>query len=107
MSPFSHVPFFPVPFFPRERGDKFYVTGIPRAQTEADYAGAGRGNPEGSGQAAGWGGTKMPVAGIPLEGNELPGVGDSSNVSTGGTAGRETIDEKSAKAVAEALNGTA
>jgi len=37
----------------------------------------------------------------------LPSVGDSSNVSTGGTAGRETIDEKSAKAVAEALGGAA
>jgi hypothetical protein len=52
----------------------------------------------------GW--TEKPFAGKP-GGNELPSVGDSSNVSTGGTAGREAMDEKSAKAVAEDLNGTA
>jgi len=37
----------------------------------------------------------------------LPGVRVSSTIFTGGTAGREAMDEKSAKAVAEALGGAA
>ena len=70
------------------------------------------GRPEHGREAAFKRGPEMPVAGnrrVPgnLGGNELPSVGDSSNIFTGGTAGREAMDEKSAKAVAEALGHAA
>ena len=43
------------------------VVPAPTGRARRDYAVAGGGNPEGSGQAAGWGGTEIAVPGITSE----------------------------------------